>query len=99
MWLLVEDFELEKSESGRSGGGQGDSYKELIGMEGDKIAAQAFKNDPILPPPFFLTSLLPHIARHIHACSRNKNGCVKLYRQSKFCLSSVFNIALFVGGW
>lgn len=51
MWLLVEDFELEKSESERSGG-QGDSYKELIGMEGDKIAAQAFKNDPILPPFF-----------------------------------------------
>ena len=48
MWLLAEDFELEKSESEGSGG-QRDSYKELIGMEGVKIAALAFKNDPIFP--------------------------------------------------
>jgi hypothetical protein len=48
MWLLAEDFELEKSESEGSGGWR-DSYKELIGMEGVKIAALAFKNDPIFP--------------------------------------------------
>jgi hypothetical protein len=42
MWLLVEILSLKRVRW-KENEGKGDSYKGLIGIEGDKIAAAALK--------------------------------------------------------